>query len=154
ADRFADATRMRAALVTTLQPGNTLTGQLRTQAGQARGIVRAGATGQAQAAIPPKLSVQPLRLDAGILDMYQTVVLHLEIANRGALSGRGEAKAPNVRVEPSAIGGATSDIEVRIDTSNMAPGPYRCHVALRTNGGDAIVPVRFVVRPPESRLNY
>lgn len=156
ADRFADATRMRAALVTTLQPGNTLTGQLRTQAGQTAGIVRAGATGQAQAAIPPKLSVQPLRLDAGMLDMYQTVVLHLEIANRGggALSGRAEANAPNVRVEPSSIGSATNDLEVSIDTSSMAPGPYRCHVALRTNGGDAIVPVRFVVRPPESQLNY
>ena len=107
--------------------------------------------------MPPKLSVQPLRLDAGMLDMYQTVVLHLEIANRGGgeLSGRAEANAPNVRVEPSSIGGATERPRgEHIDTSNLAPGPYRCHVALRTNGGDAIVPVRFVVRLPESPLNY
>jgi serine/threonine-protein kinase len=155
-DRFADATRMRAALVTTLQPGNALTGQLRTQAGQASGIGRAGATGQAQAILAPKLSVQPLRLDAGMLDMYQTVVLHLKVGNRGGgeLSGRAEANAPNVRVAPSAISGATSDLEVSIDTASLAPGPYRCHVALRTNGGDAIVPVRFVVRMPETSVNY
>lgn len=149
-DRFANAPSMRAALVTTLQPGNALTGQLRANSGQVGSVARAGATGQAQAVIAPKLSVQPLRLDAGMLDMYQTVALRLEIGNRGGgeLKGRAEVSAPNVRVQPAAIAAATSDLEVSIDTANLAPGQYRCHVTLRTNGGDAIVPVRYVVRMP------
>jgi hypothetical protein len=160
-DRFPSAAMIRAALVTTLQPGSTLTGQLRTTSGRATGIGigqigQAGATGQAHAVVAPRLSVQPLRLDAGILDMFQTVVLHLEIGNRGGgeLTGRAEANTPNVRVEPAAIAAATSEIEVRIDTANLTPGAYRCHVALRTNGGDSIVPLRFIVRMPEAPMGY
>jgi hypothetical protein len=49
-------------------------------------------------------------------------------------------------VEPRQIDDTTSDLLVHIETHGLPPGPYNCRIALRTNGGDQIVPVKFVVR--------
>jgi serine/threonine protein kinase len=98
----------------------------------------------------PKLQVRPLRLDAGYLEVDDVAVLLLEVANQGGsnLRGRAETNLDCLSVEPPRVDANTETLQVRIDTTNLRPGPYTCHLAIRTNGGDQIVPVRFVVRPP------
>lgn len=100
-------------------------------------------------AASPRLTVWPLRLDAGYLLANQTATLDLDIGNRGggALTGYAETNIAAVTVHPRALDSAVSRVAVRIDTTGLATGPYVCHVAVRTNGGDLIVQVRFVVRP-------
>lgn len=97
----------------------------------------------------PRLRLTPVRLDAGYLLVNQTTALDLEIANRGAgmLNGYAETNIAALTVSPSEIDETVSRLTVRIDATGLATGPYVCHVAVRTNGGDLIVPVRFVVRP-------
>jgi serine/threonine protein kinase len=100
-------------------------------------------------ALPPRLYVWPLRMDAGYVLVNQTVTQPLEIANRGggSLSGRTETNIPALTVEPHRFSESSSPLTVRIDATGLAIGPYVCHVAVRSNGGDQIVQVRFVVRP-------
>lgn len=96
----------------------------------------------------PHLYVWPLRLDAGFLEVNQSTALMLEVGNRGAgmLSGRTETNLPSLTTEPSEITGETSTIRVKVNATNLPVGPYVCHLAIRTNGGDQIIPVRFVVQ--------
>lgn len=100
---------------------------------------------------PPRLYVSPLRLDAGYMLVNQTTTLTLEIANRGGgiLVGRTETNIAALSVEPARFDSPLNSLKVRVDTTGLAVGPYVCHVALRTNGGDQIVQVRFVVRPAD-----
>jgi serine/threonine protein kinase len=109
-------------------------------------IGRAGASTFAA----PKLRVRPLRLDAGYLEVDDVAVLLLEVANQGGsnLRGRAETNLDCLSVSPPRVDANSETLQVRIDTTNLRPGPYTCHLAIRTNGGDQIVPVRFVVRPP------
>lgn len=100
-------------------------------------------------ALPPRLYVWPLRMDAGYVLTNQTVTQPLEIANRGggSLSGRIETNISALTVEPHRFTENSSPLTVRIDATGLAVGPYVCHIAVRSNGGDQIVQVRFVVRP-------
>ena len=97
----------------------------------------------------PRLRVWPVRLDAGYLLVNQLTSLDLDIANRGAgaLTGYAETNIAALTVSPSQIDESVSRLTVRIDATGLATGPYVCHIAVRTNGGDLIIPVRFVVRP-------
>ena len=115
--------------------------------------VLGGGTTPGRAGMPPtlpKLQVRPLRLDAGYLEADDIAVLLLEVANQGggSLRGRTETNLSCLTVEPDMLDARTTTLQVRIDTTNLIPGPYTCHLAVRTNGGDQIIPVRFVVRPP------
>lgn len=108
-----------------------------------------GVTRRAGPTANPKLNVRPLRLDAGYLLVNQVTVAELEIHNRGggAIKGYVETNIGAMTVSPSEIDENTTTLQVRIDATGLAIGPYVCHVAVRTNGGDLIVQVRFVVRP-------
>jgi tRNA A-37 threonylcarbamoyl transferase component Bud32 len=99
---------------------------------------------------PPRLRLWPLRLDVGLLEANQTSVEVLELSNRGGgqLTGTTEANHPSISVEPKQVDPGTAQIQIRVSTGGLAPGEYLCHVAVRTNGGDQIVPVRFMVQPP------
>ena len=75
--------------------------------------------------------------------------MDLDIGNRGggALKGYAETNIAAMTVNPSDIDEHVTRLAVRIDATGLATGPYVCHIAVRTNGGDLIVQVRFVVRP-------
>lgn len=98
----------------------------------------------------PKLYVWPLRLDAGLLEPQTVTTLPIEVTNRGggALVGGVETNLPCLSVTPAKIDANVRVLNARIDTNDLLPGAYTCHLAARTNGGDQIVQVRFVVRPP------
>jgi serine/threonine protein kinase len=100
-------------------------------------------------ALPPRLTVWPMRMDAGYILVNQTATYRLEIANRGggALSGRSDTNFAALSVEPQKFNESCAALTVRIDATGLAIGPYVCHIAVRSNGGDQIVQVRFVVRP-------
>ncbi len=100
-----------------------------------------------KATIPPRLSVRPLRLDAGYIAAGGSATFPLEVANRGegALSGQVESNAACLRIAPKKIAGDTSSLSITIDTTGLKEDQYVCHVAIRTNGGDQTVPIRFVV---------
>lgn len=106
---------------------------------------------RANASAAPRLYVWPLRMDAGYILVNQTSVHRLEIANKGggALTGRAVTNIGAMTVEPTRFDESVEALEVRIDATNLAVGPYVAHIALRTNGGDQIVQVRFVVRPTD-----
>jgi hypothetical protein len=88
--------------------------------------------------------------------MDDEVDLMLEVANPGGgtLQGRTDTNLACITVEPSRLDANAVTLQVRIDTTGLRPGPYTCHLAIRTNGGDQIVPVRFVVRPPIGAHQY
>lgn len=98
-------------------------------------------------AVPPRLSVRPLRMDAGFIAAGSSVSFLIEIANRGegSLSGQVEANSSYLHVTPKKINGESASLTVVIDTSGLKPGQYASHLAIRTNGGDQTVPIRFVV---------
>jgi len=106
-----------------------------------------GASGGAR----PKLYVAPLRLDAGAMAPGSSLTLALEIANHGGgiLSGNVESSVMNLSVDPARIDAETTDLLVHIETHGLVAGPYNCRIALRTNGGDQIVPVKFIVVGPQ-----
>ena len=97
----------------------------------------------------PRLRVWPLRLDAGFLEVNAATVLRLQLSNSGTgeLEGVTETNHHSLRVEPRVITNDTAELLVQIDTAGLRDGPYTCHLAVRSNGGDQIVPVRFIVRP-------
>jgi serine/threonine protein kinase len=99
--------------------------------------------------VHPRLSVRPLRLDAGYLLVNQGTTMELEVHNRGggSLTGYAETNIAALTVNPSDIDETVSRLAVHIDATGLAIGPYVCHIAVRTNGGDLIIQVRFVVRP-------
>lgn len=158
-DRFDDASQMRDALEWARNPSAprrsrptgapmTATGRI----GAAIGAVISGGptrrTNGHGSTVSPRLHVWPLRLDAGLMDANDTALLLLDVANRGGgeLTGRIETNMHCLTVDPAVLTGATQALQVRIETVGLHPGPYTCHLAVRTNGGDQIVPVRFVVR--------
>jgi serine/threonine-protein kinase len=159
-DRFADAAQMREALEWARQQQAGVTGPMMAMPSgvatsgriAANGAPPASATlgARAPGTIPPRLHLWPLRLDAGFLEVNDTAVLLLEVGNRGGgmLSGHTETNMPCLAVEPPVIEPGMSGLQVRVSTIGLKPGPYTCHIAVRTNGGDQIVPVRFIVRPP------
>lgn len=102
-------------------------------------------------ALPPRLAVSPIRMDAGYILVNQTVTHPLEVANRGGgtLTGRTETNISALTVEPQKFTESSSPLTVRINATGLAIGPYVCHIAVRSNGGDQIVQVRFVVRPAD-----
>jgi serine/threonine protein kinase len=103
----------------------------------------------------PRLSVRPLRLDAGYLLVGQSVTMDLEIYNRGggALKGYAETNIAAMTVHPREIDETTTHLGVHVDATGLAIGPYVCHIAVRTNGGDLIIQVRFVIRPVNPPYN-
>lgn len=159
-DRFQDAATMRTALEQTRQPGaaprsrvtmvpTPRSGRIGGTGGPAPGI---SASTSANARIPhARLHVWPLRLDAGYLDANDTVMMVLDIANGGAgeLTGTVESNMRCLRVEPQVLDANVSVLQVCVDTTSLRPGPYMCHIAIRTNGGSQIIPVRFFVRQTE-----
>jgi len=90
-----------------------------------------------------------LRLDVGAIEAESVTRMELEVANRGGghLTGEIKTNIECLTVEPSVIDDQTSSLEVSIDTTGLTFGPYVCHLALWTNGGDQIIQVRFEVRP-------
>jgi hypothetical protein len=102
-------------------------------------------------ALPPRLGVSPIRMDAGYILVNQTATQRLEISNKGGgmLEGHAETNIAALTVEPQQFDDSLSALTVQIDATGLAVGPYVCHIALRTNGGDQIVQVRFVVRPAD-----
>jgi serine/threonine protein kinase len=105
--------------------------------------------GRSGSAAPPRLRVWPLRLDVGLLEQRQSSSHLLEVANRGGgeLSGVVEANSAAIGITPAKFRGDSAKIEVQVDTTSLQPGEYRLLVAVRSNGGDQIVPVSFMVRP-------
>lgn len=165
-DRFEDAARLRGALE---WAGNAdtarrsrptggpafVTGRIGATIGATIGAITSGGsarrtTAGATSVVSPRLHIWPLRLDAGLMDTNDTALLLLDIANRGggALNGRIETNMHCLSAQPAVVDSTTTALQVRIDTSGLHPGPYTCHLAVRTNGGDQIIPVRFVVRQP------
>ena len=104
---------------------------------------------------PPRLSVRPLRLDAGYIAAGGSATFPLEVGNRGegALNGQVEANAACLRISPKKITGDTTSLSITIDTSGLKEGQYACHVAIRTNGGDQTVPIRFIVTSAEEDVS-
>jgi serine/threonine protein kinase len=166
-DRYPDAQALRDALIALLPPDMGsgphpipyVSGQYPALNGSAPGSAPGGARGQGLLSghrgangnngnARPRLYVAPLRLDAGELEPEGRITLALEIANHGGgvLSGTAESSVTNMAVEPRNINDATSDLMVHIETHGLPAGPYNCRIALRTTGGDQIVPVKFVVR--------
>lgn len=159
-DRYENAGQMMEALQWALRDGHWQTGAPVPQPGGATAGMRptagpaARATGLPVARMPaagPRLQVWPLRLDAGLLEPEETTLLQINIANGGSghLSGHTETNMPCLKVLPGAIKPDVSLLQVHIDTSGLRPGQYTAHLAVRTNGGDQIIPVRFHVRPPQ-----
>jgi len=172
-DRYADASQMREALTWAVHRAGSPSGpsgqppptwEAETILAPANSVgaspypVTGGALPRAvSASLAPKLHVWPLRLDAGMLEPDEATVLLLEIGNRGGgvLAGRTETNMHCLSVAPNAIDPSVSSLQVRIDTAGLRSGPYTCHLAVRTTGGDQIVPVRFHVRPPHgARSTY
>lgn len=109
------------------------------------------------AAVSPHLRLWPVRLDLGVVAANQSAVQVIELSNRGGgqLMGAVETNSACVSVDPPRVDPATSQLYIHVNTAGLAMGEYRCHVAVRTNGGDHIIPVRFVVMPggaPEGDL--
>ena len=179
ADRFVSAEKMREALEAAIQPERPLAGsssgrhripvpepipdtvpqrpRARAEMSGAHGTEGTYGKGNGslpKAPIPPRLAVRPLRLDAGYISAGSAVTVPLEIANRGqgALAGRVETNIACIRVSPQKITGGTDRLDIVIDTSGLKVGQYVCHLAVRTNGGDQTVPIRFVVTPAESEM--
>lgn len=158
-ERYDDARHMGDALAQAMREARGGTGALlhRQTGAPASGRLGGGAsaatgrpTGRpATQGSAPRLYVWPLRLDAGMLEPDELTALPLVIANHGGgqLTGHTETNLPSLTVAPQAIDPSVSQLEVRIDTTGLRPGPYTCHLAVRTSGGDQIVPVRFHVRP-------
>jgi serine/threonine protein kinase len=171
ADRFVSAEKMREALEATIRPERPASGSSSgrhpipspipdtvpqrqrptASVASARGNTAPnGANGNnslTKGMIPPRLSVRPLRMDAGYITEGGSVTLPLEIVNRGqgALSGHVETNIGCLRVSPQKIDGGTESLTIVIDTVGLKAGQYVCHLAVRTNGGDQTVPIRFVV---------
>jgi serine/threonine protein kinase len=95
----------------------------------------------------PKLRLWPLRLDAGLVQVNSVPSMALELSNRGGghLTGIVETNNQHVTVDPPRVDPTTSQLVVHINTGGLAPGEYRVLVAVRTNGGDQVVPVQFMV---------
>lgn len=113
--------------------------------------------------VPPRLLVRPLRIDAGYIPAGETTTVEIEVANRGggALAGQVDASSACLRVAPKKIDGKASgvngvtgvtNVAITIATAGLPVGPYVCHVAVRTNGGDQMVPIRFAVTPPDEQM--
>jgi serine/threonine protein kinase len=174
ADRFVSAEKMREALEAAIRPDRPLSGSssgrhpippripdtvpryprsptgaptVRATAGPANG----NSGGMPKASVPPRLSVRPLRLDAGYIAEGGSVTLTLDIANRGqgALKGTVETNIDCLTVAPKKIDSTTNNLQITIDTTGLRSGQYVCHLAVRTNGGDQTVPVRFAVSSPD-----
>jgi len=106
------------------------------------------ASNNANHSVPPKLHFWPLRFDFGMLDIGRaSPVREAEIGNRGGgqLFGRIETNMPSLLVEPASIDPTTTHLSIKLDTTGLLIGTHVGHIATRTNGGDLIVPVRFVV---------
>jgi serine/threonine-protein kinase len=120
------------------------------QLGAVRPVAEAGkmTARSANAPAAPKLHVWPLRLDGGSVDAGNDIPLELEIGNRGGgeLTGKVETNAESLHVDPMRITDETTHLRVRVDTANLMAGGHVYHLAVRTNGGDQIVPVRFTVQ--------
>ena len=158
-DRYPDAQSLRDALIALLPPDAGsgphpipyVSGQFPALNGSMPGAPRAqgllGGQRGGAGGTRPRLYVAPLRLDAGALEPEGNITLALEIANHGggSLSGSAESSVTNMAVEPRNIDDATTDLIVHIETHGLPAGPYNCRISLRTNGGDQIVPVKFVV---------
>ncbi|MFI5273879.1 MAG: protein kinase [Ktedonobacterales bacterium] len=136
-----------------MPPGMAPPGMVRASVGPrliggARGSSGAPVRRSLQTALP-KLRLWPLRLDAGFLELNEATTLRLELSNNGGgdLTGRVQTNHESLQVDPYEIGPETAELLVYIDTASLREGPYTCHLAVRTNGGDQIVPVRFIVRP-------
>jgi serine/threonine protein kinase len=169
-DRFPEAQQMRAALEQVMSPSDrhlegaldstTIPGVSPLPAPWSSGSVHGSSNSTLGRAgtltLSPKLQVRPLRLDAGHLELDDVTVLLLEVTNQGggSLRGRIETNLSCLTVEPQILDTNATTLQVRIDTANLIPGPYTCHLAVRTNGGDQIIPVRFVVRPPISAASH
>ncbi|HEV2460703.1 MAG TPA: protein kinase [Ktedonobacterales bacterium] len=169
-DRFSSAAEMRSALEwaferTTQGKGGRV--PTRPPAGAPRvtnvpanpritRVPAPGAGGMLRPGAPPsgapRLRLWPLRLDAGFLEANQTVALTLEVGNQGGgqLTGHTETNHHSLHIDPEVVTPAVTSLRVLINTSGLPEGPYTCHLAVRTNGGDQIVPVRFIVRPLRS----
>lgn len=156
-DRFDDAAQMRSALEWARGTEKAKSGKLRPTASPAPLSGRLGTAGPIAGArartggpaAQPKLYVWPLRVDLGYLEVDETTTRGLDIANHGGgrLSGITQTNMHCLSVNPERIEPGLTALTVRLDTSGLAPGPYTCHLAIRTTGGDQIIPVRFVVRP-------
>ncbi|MBF6589913.1 MAG: protein kinase [Ktedonobacterales bacterium] len=153
-DRFTSAAKMREALEWTLRRSDEGHGQRRLTPPPAAGKrgaphgSTAGAVAGAHGAALPRLHVAPLRLDAGFIEPEGSRTLTLDLTNRGGgqLTGRTETNLPSLQVTPRTFDERVPSLQVHIDTTGLPNGPYVCHIAIRTNGGDQIVPVRFTVR--------
>ena len=55
-------------------------------------------------------------------------------------------------VDPSQLDATTTLVRVRIDFAGLKSGAHSYHIAVRTNGGNQIIPVRFAVREPTGAL--
>lgn len=151
-DRFLDAAAMHAALEQVRHPDAAPRSRVTMAPAPRSGRIGGATSGPAPSATAQhsgaRLHVWPLRLDAGYLDPNDTAMMVLDIANRGAgeLIGTVDSNMHCLHVEPPHLDGTVSVLQVRIDTMGLHSGPYTCHIAIRTNGGAQIVPVRFVVR--------
>lgn len=98
----------------------------------------------------PRLRISPLRADLGLLVIGECPIVTFAVENRGAgmLDGYVEANHTCLQLGSSTVNADTRAIHIRVDTTSLSPGPYVCHIAVRTTGGDQILPVRFTLRAP------
>ncbi|MGH2486418.1 MAG: serine/threonine-protein kinase [Ktedonobacterales bacterium] len=157
-DRYDNAAHMRAALEWARNPEKARSGKLRATPSPGPLSGRLGTSGPTPGvsvsrtgghAMPPRLYVWPLRVDAGYVEANDVTTIRLEIANRGGgrLSGITQTNMRCLSAQPDRIEPGVGALQLRLDTTGLTEGPYTCHLAIRTTGGDQIIPVRFVVRP-------
>ena len=79
------------------------------------------------------------------------MTLTLDISNRGqgTLKGTVETNIDCLKVSPKKIDSTTDNLRITIDATGLRSGQYVCHLAVRTNGGDQTVPIRFAVSSPD-----
>ncbi|MCD6302863.1 MAG: BACON domain-containing protein [Anaerolineae bacterium] len=116
--------------------------------------------GQARIAAQVFLAKPQLQLGVDALtfgevhpDDTLTAVLMLHNTGDAELRGSARSHAPCLQVDPNRFicpAGETVQLSLVLSTANMAPGPLNLERALqiRTNGGDAVLPLRAEIRAP------
>ncbi len=105
----------------------------------------------------PELEVIPSRALLGDIERNETHEFTFEISNRGArgLEGTVEASVPWITVEPEEYDDRTRSITITVDTTGLELRDYSERLLFTSNGGNAEVPVMFVVvdtTPPEVEI--
>jgi serine/threonine protein kinase/WD40 repeat protein len=101
-------------------------------------------------ALPTTLAVEPTSLNFGYQPRGKHVRCRLNLSNLGVgmLEGRIVTGQPWLTVDPPEFHGNRVSVSVIADTEALIPsGVFDAQLAIASNGGDAVVPVRIEVSP-------